>query len=191
MRSKNFSAKWPQESPRRAIATVYSGASAERGELCRGQKPPARYEDPRFRLAFARIVTHYWRHKCWMDDVDLIGGALKLAAIPAVLVHGRLDVSGPPDVAWQLSRAWRDSQLVLLDAAGHGANEPGMTEILTSLRLRPTSHVAAWRKHYVHANCHLPREKQSFNAKGAQGCKGRKGHPDSFAAFAQPLRPLR
>jgi hypothetical protein len=55
-----------------------------------GQKPPARYEDLRFRLAFARIVTHYWRHKCSIDDVDLIGGALKLAAIPAVLVHGRL-----------------------------------------------------------------------------------------------------
>ena len=61
-----------------------------------GQKPPARYEDPRFRLAFARIVTHYWRHKCWMDDVDLIGGALKLAAIPAVLVQDALTFPGRP-----------------------------------------------------------------------------------------------
>ena len=42
-----------------------------------GQRPAARYEDPRFRLAFARIVTHYWRHNCWMDGVDLIGGASK------------------------------------------------------------------------------------------------------------------
>jgi proline iminopeptidase len=65
-----------------------------------------------------------------MDGVDLIGGASKLAAIPAVLAHGRLDVSGPPDVAWQLSRAWRGSRLVLLDEAGHGASEPGMTDIL-------------------------------------------------------------
>jgi len=65
-----------------------------------------------------------------MDGIDLIGGALKLVAIPAVLVHGRLDVSGPPDVAWQLSRVWRSSQLVQLDEAGHGASEPGMTEIL-------------------------------------------------------------
>jgi proline iminopeptidase len=94
------------------------------------QKPPARYEDPRFRLAFARIVTHYWRHNCWMDGVDLIGGASKLAAIPGVLVHGRLDISSPPDVAWRLSRTWRGSQLILLDAAGHGASEPGMTDIL-------------------------------------------------------------
>jgi proline iminopeptidase len=95
-----------------------------------GEKPPARYEDPRFRLAFARIVTHYWRHRCWMDGVDLIAGASKLAAIPAVLAHGRLDVSGPPDIAWRLSRAWRGSKLVLLEAAGHGASEPGMTETL-------------------------------------------------------------
>jgi proline iminopeptidase len=95
-----------------------------------GEKPPARYEDPQFRLAFSRIVTHYWRHNCWMDGVDLIGGALKLAAIPAVLVHGRLDVSSPADVAWRLSRAWRGSKLALLDAAGHGASEPCMTEIL-------------------------------------------------------------
>jgi proline iminopeptidase len=65
-----------------------------------------------------------------MDGVDLISGASTLADIPAVLIHGRLDVSGPPDVAWRLGRVWRGSQLVLLDAAGHGAGEPGMTETL-------------------------------------------------------------
>jgi proline iminopeptidase len=97
-----------------------------------GQKPPARYENPRFRLGFARMVTHYWRHGCWMDGVDLIGGAPKLANIPAVLAHGRMDVSGPPDIAWQLSRAWPGSKLTLLDAAGHGAGEPGMTEVLVA-----------------------------------------------------------
>ena len=95
-----------------------------------GQRPPARYEDPRFRLAFARIVTHYWRHNCWMGGVDLIGGASKLADIPAILVHGRLDVSGPPDLAWQLSRMWCCSKLTLLDDAGHCAGELGMTETL-------------------------------------------------------------
>lgn len=97
-----------------------------------GQKPPARYEDPRFRLGFARIVTHYWRHTCWMDGVDLIGGSSGLGDIPAMLVHGRLDVSGPPDLAWRLSRAWPGSKLVLLDEAGHGAGEPGMTEVLVA-----------------------------------------------------------
>ena len=65
-----------------------------------------------------------------MDGVDLIGAASKLADIPAILVHGRLDVSGPPDVAWRLSRTWRGAELTLLDDAGHGAGEPGITERL-------------------------------------------------------------
>ena len=96
-----------------------------------GQKSPARYQDPRFRMMFARIVTHYWRNKCWLDGVDLIGGASKLANIPAKLFHGRLDVSGPsPEVAAELSRVWRGSKLTILDDAGHGAGEPGMTERL-------------------------------------------------------------
>jgi proline iminopeptidase len=96
-----------------------------------GQKPPARYQDPRFRLGFARIVTHYWRHKCWLDGVDLVGGASKLGHIPATLFHGRLDISGPtPEAAIQLSLAWRSSKLTILDEAGHGAGEPGMTERL-------------------------------------------------------------
>ncbi len=95
-----------------------------------GQRPPARYDDPRFRLGFARIVTHYWRHGCWLDGVDLIAGAARLGDVPALLVHGRLDVSDPPDIAWRLSRTWAGAKLVLLDAAGHGAGEPGMTDVL-------------------------------------------------------------
>jgi proline iminopeptidase len=95
-----------------------------------GERAPARYKDPRFRLGFARIVTHYWRHGCWIDGVDLVAGAAKLAGVPALLVHGRPDVSGPPDVAWRLSRTWPGAKLVLFDDAGHGVGEPGMSEVL-------------------------------------------------------------
>jgi proline iminopeptidase len=44
----------------------------------------------------------------------------RLAEIPAVLIHGRYDVSGPADTALHLHRAWPTSRLVLLDDAGHG-----------------------------------------------------------------------
>jgi proline iminopeptidase len=91
-----------------------------------GQKPSPRYEDPRFRLGFARLVTHYWRHRCFVEDGALLAGAPGLAGIPAVLIHGRLDVSSPPDVAWELARRWPGSELVLMDNAGHGAGEPGV-----------------------------------------------------------------
>jgi proline iminopeptidase len=90
-----------------------------------------RYDDPAFRVRFARLVTHYWRHAAWLEDGLLLREAGKLAGIPAVLVHGRRDVSGPPDIAWQLAQAWPGCELVLVDEVGHGSGEPGMTAALT------------------------------------------------------------
>ena len=93
-------------------------------------RPNPRYEDPAFRMAFARLVTHYWRHAAWLEDGILLREARRLTGIPGVLVHGRLDVSSPVDNAWELCRAWPDSELVLVDEAGHNAGYPGMTEAL-------------------------------------------------------------
>jgi len=93
-------------------------------------RPDPRYDDPQFRMSFARLVTHYWRHAAWLEDGALLRGAAELADIPAVLVHGRLDVSGPPDIAWHLAQVWPSCQLILVDEAGHGSGEPGITEAL-------------------------------------------------------------
>ncbi len=81
--------------------------------------PSRRYESASFRMVFARLVTHYWSHGCFLADAQLLTGLPRLAAIPAVLIHGRHDVSGPLDTAWTLQKAWPDSRLVVLDA-GHG-----------------------------------------------------------------------
>jgi proline iminopeptidase len=89
-----------------------------------------RYDDPVFRRRFARLVTHYWRHAAWLEDGILLREAGRLAGIPAVLVHGRLDVSGPSDIAWHLAQAWAGCDLILVDEAGHGSAEPGMTAAL-------------------------------------------------------------
>ncbi|MEK8229289.1 hypothetical protein NKG05_30415 [Oerskovia sp. M15] len=79
-----------------------------------------RYEDPGFRLLFARLVTHYWANAAFLPDGALLAGVRGLGSIPGVLVHGRQDVSGPLDVAWRLHQAWPGSELVVLERAGHG-----------------------------------------------------------------------
>lgn len=93
-------------------------------------QPDPRYRDPAFRMLFARLVTHYWRHAAWLADGILLREAGKLTGIPGVLVHGRLDVSGPPDIAWQLAQVWWNAELILVDDAGHGAGYPGMADTL-------------------------------------------------------------
>jgi proline iminopeptidase len=88
--------------------------------LMPGWEPSPRYADPAFRSVFARLVTHYWGHGCFLADGQVQAAMPRLSGIPAVLIHGRYDVSGPPDVAWRLHRAWPGSRLELLDDAGHG-----------------------------------------------------------------------
>lgn len=103
------------------------------------RKADPRFEDPVFRLRFARLVTHYWRHAAWLEDGILIREAPKLAGIPGVLVHGRMDVSSPADIPWQIAQAWPDAELHLVDKAGHGAEPPITAHVTTALtRLAPT-----------------------------------------------------
>ena len=86
-----------------------------------GGVPNPRYDDPRFRMAFARIVTHVFRHGAWLREGQLLDGAHRLAGIPGVLIHGRLDLAGPPSAAWELARAWPGSALTLIEGAGHSS----------------------------------------------------------------------
>jgi proline iminopeptidase len=105
----------------------------------RGYRPDPRFEDPHFRLRFARLVTHYWRHAGFLEDGALLHGAGKLAGIPGVMVHGRMDISGPPDVAWRLAQVWPDAELVLIGEEGHGLSGDATTEALLAAtdRFRP------------------------------------------------------
>ena len=96
--------------------------------------PHPRYAEAAFRLGFARLVTHYWRHAAWLEDGVLLRDAPRLAQIPGVLIHGRLDLGSPPATAWRLAQRWPGSELTLVSQAGHDARAPGMrTRIVAAL----------------------------------------------------------
>jgi proline iminopeptidase len=95
-----------------------------------GYRPDPRYQDPVLRLRFARLVTHYWGNAGWLDDGVLLREAGKLAGIPGVLIHGRLDISSPADIAWSMARAWPDAELQLVEDAGHGLGTASMSELV-------------------------------------------------------------
>ena len=98
----------------------------------------ARFRDPSFAMAYARLVTHYVRHNAWLGDGSVLRDVDRLAGIPGVLVNGRCDFQAPPATAWKLHRLWPHSELVVVNDAGHAASNPGITEEL----IRATDHFA-------------------------------------------------
>jgi proline iminopeptidase len=79
-----------------------------------------RFRDPRYAVAFARIVTHYALHYGFLDDGVLLRGVTALAETPGVLISGRFDFQAPIANAWVLKQAWPRAELVIVDDAGHG-----------------------------------------------------------------------
>lgn len=71
------------------------------------------------RLELVRICAHYFSRAAWLEEGELLREAKALRGIPGVLVQGRLDFGGPPRTAWQLSRAWPDAELQIVESAGH------------------------------------------------------------------------
>lgn len=81
------------------------------------------------RLEFVRICTHYFAHRAWLDDGQILRDAGRLRGIPGVLIHGRLDLGGPLSTAWDLARAWPDATLHVIDDSGH-TGSPAMRQAI-------------------------------------------------------------
>jgi proline iminopeptidase len=92
--------------------------------------PGERWLDPAFQVARARIVTHYFLNRAWLEDGILLRNAERLAGIPGIMVHGNFDVGSPLVSAWELAHAWPGSELVIVRGAGHSTTDPGMDAAL-------------------------------------------------------------
>ena len=80
--------------------------------------------------SLARIEAHYFVHRAFMDEGQLIANASRLVGIPCVIVQGRYDAVTPPTTAWDLHRGWSGSQLKIGPDAGHASSDPGVTREL-------------------------------------------------------------
>lgn len=72
-------------------------------------------------LAFATLVTHYWSNDGFLQNgKEILRRVSAIGHIPAVLIHGRRDISGPAITAWRLHQLWPASRLCIVESDGHG-----------------------------------------------------------------------
>ena len=80
-----------------AAAKAWSGWEGAIVTLLPNARVVSQHAEEAFALAFARIEAHYFVHRGFLDEGQLIRDAHRLAAIPGTIVQGRYDVVTPAD----------------------------------------------------------------------------------------------
>jgi proline iminopeptidase len=89
--------------------------------------------DERERLAVATLCAHYVSNDWFLRPDQLLEDMPKIAHIPGVLIHGRMDLSAPVETAWALARRWPAGRLVVIDRAGHRGHPERRRALLEAL----------------------------------------------------------
>lgn len=113
-----------------ACARAWSQWEGETITLLPDPETSDHFGDPHFAVAFARIENHFFHHKGWMEEAQLLRDADRLKDIPGTIVQGRYDSATPVRSAWDLHRAWPEAEFHLIPDAGHAYNEPGILQAL-------------------------------------------------------------
>jgi proline iminopeptidase len=120
-----------------AAAHAWSRWETETVTLRPSRETVEAHSSDRFAIAIARIENHYMINRGWLEEGRLIASAVRMRDIPGVIVQGRYDMCTPPSAAYDLHRAWPDSELEIVHG-GHLFSEP---EVLDGL-IRATDRFA-------------------------------------------------
>ncbi|MEL6948380.1 MAG: alpha/beta fold hydrolase [Pseudomonadota bacterium] len=91
-----------------------------------------RWDDPRFRLGFARMVTQYFHQVDDAYDATILKRLNRLSGLPVSLIQSRLDLDTPLKTAFEVHHAIEGSDLILMDGALHSSTEGAVADRVRS-----------------------------------------------------------
>ena len=118
------------EIERMRAAKAWSAWEGHLSTLLPSQSLVSSFTEPHKALSMSRIETDFFVNNCYLQPEELLQNASALAGIPGYIVHGRYDMVCRVKAAYALHKAWPDSQLFVVQAAGHSATEPGISAAL-------------------------------------------------------------
>jgi proline iminopeptidase len=121
------------ESEKSEAARAWSVWEASTSKLIPDPKQIQDFGEDKFAIAFARIECHYFINHGFFDEENyLLNRIDKIRHLPCTIVQGRYDVVCPPESAWELSKAWPEANLKIVQDAGHSASEVGIINHLVN-----------------------------------------------------------
>ncbi len=80
--------------------------------------------------SLALLECHYIKHRCFIDENEILNNVQRISAIPGTIIHGRYDMVCKLESAYTLSRVWRNSQLNIVPEAGHSGSDPHISDAI-------------------------------------------------------------
>lgn len=117
---------------RRAAAREWTRWEMATSRLFPDPKYVEKAEDLDFAVAFARIECHYFINAIFVEESYILNNIEKINHIPTIIVQGRYDVVCPARSAWELHKAMKHSQLIIVPDAGHSMGEVSIARELVS-----------------------------------------------------------
>lgn len=84
-------------------------------------------------LSMARIECHFFINNIFFPENFILDHCSKIKHIKTHIVHGRYDAICPMKNAFELNSALNNSELHIIDDAGHAASEAGIAERLIEI----------------------------------------------------------
>ena len=85
------------------------------------------FEANSFSDAFARIECHYFVNNIFLEDNFILKNIKIIESIPTKIIQGRYDIVCPVRSSWDLNKKLKNSELIIVDDAGHSMSEKGIT----------------------------------------------------------------
>jgi proline iminopeptidase len=74
------------------------------------------------------MEAHYFVNDSFMTENQLLRNAGRLAGIPGIIIQGRYDLLCPPETSQALAKLWPDSEIRIVEEAGHSLYDPGVRD---------------------------------------------------------------
>jgi len=86
--------------------------------------------DPQMAINLARIEAHYFINNLFLKENQLILNINKIKNIKGYIIQGRYDVICPPKNAYDLHKVWTNSEIKIIEKAGHSSLESGIKDAI-------------------------------------------------------------
>lgn len=78
------------------------------------------------------IETHYAVNRYFIKENQILKNIHRIPKIPAMIIHGRRDLTCTLEASWSMHKALSHSKLIIVPHAGHLAGEPAMIDALVT-----------------------------------------------------------